>query len=181
MATPHDAALQLLLKHHEKEYRCHVRFVVEMAIALAKEHGASEKIVHIAALLHDIGRGQEQNGEHHRDASVTIATEFLATLELDDAERGTIIGCIGNHDAAVPPRCIEESIIISSDSGSKVLWHEAFMLMCKKETFRERAEWGRSYVVKGFNRTTLPDVKELIRPEYERLLALYDRVLSDAA
>jgi len=173
-----EKTLQFLLQHHEKEYHCHVRFVLKTALEIGKNHGTSALILSHASLLHDIGRGQEMENETHEDAGVRIARDFLQTLDLRDSDRAAILNCIENHQGKLPARSMEESVLISSDSSSKVTYHSAFMLLCKKETFRERAEWGKKYVQKGYDRVVLPDVRENIRPEYERLMAIYDEVLS---
>ena len=59
-----------------------------------------------------------------------------------------ICNCTQKHNGHYGFETIEEEIVANADSASKILFHEAFMLMCKKESFQEKAAWGIKYLEK---------------------------------
>lgn len=168
--------MRKLLEHHEKEYRCHVQFVRDIGIELARAHDVDEQLIEIACLLHDIGRDQELPGEDHPDTGARIVRELLVdtALTLDDVE--LIARCVKNHGEQLPDASIEEKIVLTADAASKVLYHEAFMLMCKKQTYGEKLAWGNKYLEKGYHKCAFDDYKQRIYPQYKLLRDIYDAV-----
>lgn len=73
---------------------------------------------------------------------------------------------------------LEEKIIVTADAASKVIYHQAFMLMCKKETFSERATWGLEYLEKGMKNIQFASLRKEIQPIYKRYEEIYRQVLS---
>jgi len=171
-------AIKLLCEEKEKEWFCHIQFVKEIALELAERFNGDKEIVSIAAILHDIGRDKEQPGEDHRITSVRISNEFLNQFNLEQSQLTLILRCIGNHGADEEPLTVEEKIIISADSASKVLYHQAFMLMVNKKTFTERAEWGLKYVEKGYNKIQFPEYKQELKQLYNNQKSIYHSVIN---
>lgn len=170
-----EGALHDLLSDHEKEYACHVEFVRKIGLELAARYNARKDTVDIACLLHDIGRGREIGQEEHEDVSVRIARELIK--DIDPVKQGLILACIAHHNNKHPVDTIEERIIICADSGSKVVYHSAFMLMCRKEGHIERAKWGLKYLEKGYkNAGVIPEYQMEIETEYLRLKSVYQQV-----
>lgn len=174
-----DYCIQLLLKQwKEKEYNCHIKFVVQIAVELATQYHVDWECMHIAWLLHDIGRDQELPGEEHEVAGGRIAKKFLEQLNVDSRDIQCIVWCITNHNSHDSEHSIEEKIIITADSASKILYHQAFMLMCKKESYQERAKRGIKYLEKGIRGIQFDTYREKMQKQYEYYLALYNQVLS---
>ena len=173
-----DTVMTKLLAEKEKEYHCHIRFVRDIGIRLASEYGADPKLIEIACLLHDIGREHEIGEEDHGDAGARIAAPVLGEGPFDVTQQALILRCIANHCKEVPEEglSVEEKIVITADAASKVLFHEAFMLMCKKQTYQERLAWARKYLEKGYRNILFPAYREEVRPRYEIIKEIYNAV-----
>jgi putative nucleotidyltransferase with HDIG domain len=168
--------MRKLLEHHEKEYHCHVQFVRDIGVELARTHHADEQLIEIACLLHDIGRDQELPGEEHPETGARIVRELLTDTALTADEVELIAQCVKHHGEQSPDASIEEKIVLTADAASKVLYHEAFMLMCKKQTYEEKLAWGNKYLEKGYTKCAFEDYKQRIYPRYKQLRAIYDAV-----
>lgn len=173
-----DIVIARLLAEKEKEYRCHVRFVRDIGMRLAREYGADAHLIEIACLLHDIGRDHEISGEDHGDAGAKISEPMLAESDFTAPEQALILGCIRKHCKQIPEEVlrVEEKIVMTADAASKVLFHEAFMLMCKKQTYEERLTWAEKYLEKGYRNILFPAYREEIRPRYEMIKQTYEAV-----
>lgn len=132
-------AQTFLMEDKLKEWSCHVQFVRDIAMQLQQKYGGDALVIEVAAILHDVGRGRELDGEHHSLAGMREAKVFLDGYALDEQQKLLILQCIKNHGAEEPPQTLEEKIIISADSASKIVYHTCFMLMCKKENTVSRA------------------------------------------
>ena len=65
---------------------------------LEKGLGLSKEIIYAAALLHDIGRGEQyENDIPHEIAGAKIAESLLPECGFDDREKSMIIGAILEH------------------------------------------------------------------------------------
>lgn len=169
-------ALELLLKDKEKEFHCHVQFVVKVGLLLAKNHNADAKIIELSCLLHDIGRDHEIGEEDHGDSGARIAEKILEQTEISSAEIKIILDCIRFHTKEIPEYTLEQKIVITADCASKVEYHEAFMLLCKKQTYQERLTWGKKYLEKGYALTLFPEYKERIADRYKTIKNIYDSI-----
>jgi len=167
---------EILLKKHSKQYYCHIQFVVEIALRLCKKLNADREIVEIAAMLHDIGRDNEINGETHYEAGKRIANKILSNTNINNIKKEKILQCIVNHDGKEEPSFLEESIIITADAGSKVEFHEAFILMCKKESYKEKLNWGQKYLEQGFSRIKIDSYLNEITKKYQELKSIYAKI-----
>ena len=168
---------ELLLNEKEKEYQCHIQFVRDIGLKLTDRYGGDAYAVEIACLLHDIGRDKEIEGEPHAHASVRIARAIFQQFNMCNEHAELILRCIFNHGMEDEPISTEEKIVITADSASKVQHHEAFMLMCKKLTFNERAIWGLKYLDKGFSKILFPEYKKELQPKYMVINETYAQVL----
>ena len=70
-------------KYHYPEFLCHIQFVREIALELHKKYGDNKKVIEIAALLHDIGRGNEIGNENHAEAGARLAEIELKKFGLE--------------------------------------------------------------------------------------------------
>ncbi len=168
--------LKEILKEHEKEYHCHIQFVIKIGKELSKRYNVDPTTIELACILHDIGRDHELQEEKHEDAGARITLELLKNSGLPKRQINKIISCVKNHsnfDLNLP---LEEKVVLTADSASKVLYHEAFMLMCEKETYKEKLEWGLKYLEKGYQKIAFPDFKREITKRYQTLKDIYDSV-----
>ncbi|OGI59670.1 hypothetical protein A3C60_01870 [Candidatus Nomurabacteria bacterium RIFCSPHIGHO2_02_FULL_37_45] len=170
--------MEILLKENKKEYVCHIQYVVKIGLELAEENKVDPNIVEIACLLHDIGRDKELPGEHHSQTGKRIAEEILKDSLLSQEQQKKIVQCILAHGFDDTPLSTEEQIVRSADAGSKVEYHEAFMLMCKKITYEERLAWGNKYLQKGFEKISIQSYKEKVEQKYTAINAIYQKILS---
>lgn len=168
-----DRYKQAILKDHAMQYYCHVQFVVEIALRLGKVLGGDLETLEIAALLHDIGRGRENKGETHYNAGARIAGPLIDCIETNKKEK--ILRCIQNHSAKEKTIFIEEDIIITADAGSKIEFHEAFMLMCKKEAYTDKLKWGIKHLKKNFQKITIDSYRNSIAKKYAEILEMYEK------
>jgi putative nucleotidyltransferase with HDIG domain len=167
-----------VLEAHAKEYACHVQYVAEIGLRLAQETGADPGVIETACLLHDIGRDFEQGEEDHAEAGYRIAKEFLSDSPLTEEQRTAVINSILSHNSDEVPATLPQQIVRSADAGSKVEFHEAFVLMSKKQTYVEKLLWARKYLDKGYSKISFDSYKESLRPKYEALSAMYQRSLT---
>lgn len=171
------AALDFLLTNKVKEYRCHIQFVTEIAIDFARQFQTDPKTMEVASLFHDIGRGREKEGESHEETSARMAEQLMQKLTPDLPEQEIILKSIRHHNNKVLLTTTEEKILVSADGASKVIYHQAFMLMCKKEDFTERAVWGKEYLEKGMKNILYPSLREEVLPFYNKYRRIYQKVL----
>jgi putative nucleotidyltransferase with HDIG domain len=169
--------MNVLIPEKKKEYACHVQYVAKIGLALAEEFSADKEVVEIACLLHDIGRDKELPGEEHAETSRRLAEAILKGSSLSPEQISLIYACILSHGSEEVPPTIEQRIVRSADAGSKVEYHEAFMLMCKKLTYQERLEWGVKYLEKGFSKICVDTYKERSKAKYEELGSMYRSTL----
>lgn len=168
--------INILQKEKKKEYLCHIQYVVEIGSRLAKEYQVDQDIIEAACLLHDIGRDKELSGESHCQAGKRIAEELLTDTNFNDHQKENIFTCILSHNLQEIPESIEEQIVRSSDGGSKVEYHEAFMLLCKKNTYDERLAWGMKYLEKGYSNISLESYKKKVEQKYFFIADIYKKI-----
>lgn len=100
----------------------HVQRVYDLCIRMAKNFRINFKILRTAALLHDIGRFNEdygQNNKNHSEISANLAQTFLNSLDFgfSPEEIDQITHCIRSHSYSnrVKPNTIEAQILSDAD------------------------------------------------------------------
>jgi ribonuclease Y len=89
----------------------HSKEVALIAGALAAELGADVQICKRAALLHDIGKGVEANGEgNHAELGMELARKI--------SEDGRVVNAIGAHHNDVEPASLEAVVVQIADAIS---------------------------------------------------------------
>ena len=172
-----NQAITYLCIHNKKERLCHVLYVLQIALQLQERFGWDREVIWVAAILHDVGRGRELEWEYHEVAGERVAREFLKWVDwLSDEQKELIVRCVRNHGAEFTQTTIEEKIITSADSASKLLYHDMFMLMCKKQSYIEKAQWGLKYIEKGYWRIQIPEYKQELHETYMHLKHRYESI-----
>lgn len=175
-----EACINLLLQQwKQKEYNCHIIFVAQIAERLAKKHNTDSERMYIAWLLHDIWRDQELPWEEHGITWGRITKQLLSKLNVNAHDTQCIIGCVVNHNNHISKKSLEEKIIMTADSASKILYHQAFMLMCKKDNYKDRAAWWIKYLNKWLKGIQFDDVYTQAYPIYNNYMSIYNEVLSE--
>lgn len=167
--------MQILLKDKSKEYACHVQYVVEIGVRLAREYSADPDMIELACLLHDVGRDKELPGEDHAQTSRRLAEGLLADASLPSGQLEKILSSIEHHNSDALPETIEQRIVRTADAGSKIEYHEAFMLMCKKQNYEERLTWGMKYLEKGYEKICIDPYRQSIQEKYESIANIYNK------
>lgn len=168
--------MNILMEEKKKEYVCHIQYVVHIGLRLATESKVDLDIIETACLLHDIGRDKELEGEEHNQTGRRIAEEILVNSNFNKKQKEKIYECILLHGSDYVPESIEAQIVRSADAGSKVEYHEAFMLMCKKSTFEDRLAWGMKYLNKGFKNISIEFYKKELEKKYYSINKIYQNI-----
>lgn len=163
---------------HEKEFYCHTQFVLKIGRYLLDRYGGNKFVVEVSCILHDIGNRDELAGDYHGESSMPITNNILNVAEICPAHKALILQCIKNHDGLNKPASIEERIVITADAISKLIYHEAFMLLCEKDTFRKRAQWGIKCLELAISRSQFHDYTTECLSRYKWLKAMYIEILN---
>lgn len=161
-----------------KEYACHIFFVHEVAMVLQKKYGGDSDIIELASIAHDIGRVEGGDNSLHPEIGSGKIVSWLEGFGYSDEKVAHIARCILMHNKTEGFESIEERVVCSADNLSKLLYLDMFLLMCKKDSYLEKAEWGLKYIEKGYVKLALPGLKEEYASLYESLKKRYERVLN---
>ena len=168
---------RLLREKFPKEYQCHLQFVLAVAEDLQKERGGDLDVVKVGAIAHDFGREENGNNDNHPQRGAELIKPVLEELGFEADKILKIQDCIA-YKKGDAFKSIEAEIVYNADVASKILQHEAFMLMVKKDTFRERAEWAMKYLDR-IEKITILSLKEKCLSKYQELKQIYKYVLTD--
>ncbi len=90
----------------------HTLRVRNLSLCMARRLGADERIVELAALLHDIGKPA---GEPHAVPGAERAEPILLELGIDAATRARVLHIIGNHITCDPAHPLENLLLYDAD------------------------------------------------------------------
>lgn len=99
----------------------HIRAVVDNAAMLAKQFGADEEIVIIAAWLHDIASITDYNlYEEHHIHGAEMAKEILEKFDYDKEKIAQVQSCVLNHRGSISGErlSLEELCVADADAIS---------------------------------------------------------------
>ncbi|WP_101295099.1 HD domain-containing protein [Halegenticoccus soli] len=98
----------------------HVERVERLAVTLAESYDVDTRILRVAALLHDIGRGREDRGEidDHAEWGATEAGKILEGLGVSDGAITRVQQCIHSHRYSneIEPASIEAELLCDADN-----------------------------------------------------------------
>lgn len=177
METIIQKVTQTVIDYMPKEYFCHIQFVTKVALEMQKIKGGDIEIITVASIAHDYGRLPEGDNTLHPEIGAEKTTALLHSLGYPPEQTQRVARCIMMHNKKEGFQSIEEEIVMNADQLSKVIYHEAFMLLVKKETFEERALWALKYLNKGYENTTFLDFKDTYTPLYQQKKSLFELIL----
>lgn len=166
---------EIVYKKFPKEYQCHLKFVLEVAENLQRELGGDLEVISVAAIAHDFGRLEDGNNDNHPRIGSEIIKPILENLGFDAEKIQKIQECIA-YQKGEKFKNIEVEIVYNADVASKILQHEAFMLMVKKDTFESRAQWALKYLDR-IEKITIPTLKARCQKKYSELKIIYEKTL----
>lgn len=153
----------------------HIRAVVKNAILLAKQYGADEEVVIIAAWLHDIASITDYNlYEEHHIHGAKIAKELLETWNYDSDKIELVEKCILNHRGSTLQEKIspEEICVADADAISHFdSLPSLFFLAYEKRQYgiEEGLEFVRDKLKRSFNKLS-PNSKNIYEEKYNIIM-----------
>lgn len=96
----------------------HVNRVYTLAQHIARQEGADSFIVGMAALMHDLGRtAPHDNGKHHAELSMEMATELMQRYEIPTEQQEAILHAIIAHSFSrgIEARTLEARVVRDAD------------------------------------------------------------------
>lgn len=99
----------------------HIKAVVNNAVMFAKQFGANEEIVIIAAWLHDVASITDYNlYEEHHIHGAEMAKEILEKFDYDKKKIAQVQSCVLNHRGSISGErlSIEELCVADADAIS---------------------------------------------------------------
>jgi len=170
-----------IIAYMPKEYYCHLQFAHLVACDLQKQKGGDLEIIEIAAIAHDYGRVPEGDNANHAEIGSEKIKAFLLAQNYAIGKVEQVATCTLMHNKKIGFSSLEEEIVANADQLSKLLYHEAFMLLVKKETYQDRALWALKYLDKGFQSISFTEIREQYRPLYESKKAVFEKILCEGS
>ena len=98
----------------------HTERVYNLCMKIAANEGADSEIVGIAALLHDIGREEQDQSKGktcHAQAGAVLSSELLRRLGLDEDKISHVVHCIETHRfrGTNKPQTKEAKVLFDAD------------------------------------------------------------------
>ncbi len=164
-----------LCKDKHFRWEIHVESVVKLSKKLAKQLGADEEVVEVAAWLHDIKKIQGEREKHHVYGSEQ-AGEILKQIGYDDAKIEKVKRCILTHssDKAYPTESIEEKVLASADALSHFY---TFTLLVQAAYLHVKPEEVKDWLLNKYTRSfgkMMPEAKKLAEKRYEAIKLLLE-------
>ncbi len=163
-------------KYGCEPYKYHFIPVGDRAVILAKRYNADIEIVHLSALLHDIG-SVVYGRENHHITGAQIAQEKLRELGYPEEKIRKVKYCILNHRGSVNNHrvSLEEQIISDADAISSFdnipgLFKAAFVY--EGLTQGEAKISVREKLQRKWNQLCLEESRNIIKPKYEAVMLL---------
>ena len=162
----------------------HTFRVCNLALTLARQLGANERVVHLAALLHDIGKPA---GEPHAVPSAERAEPVMAQLGIDALTRQRVGHAIANHITKDPLHplenlCLYDADLIDANFGyiafTRFISIRAGRASTAEETIREAEGWVKRVDERREGVITGPG-QVIAARRYARMLEMYDQLARD--
>ena len=153
-------------------WTCHIVSVVKYAKILAKEIGADEEMVELAALLHDYASVKDKNmyEEHHIYGAIE-AERILKELDYPQEKIEIIKDCILCHRGSIrkEQKTKEAICVASADAMAHIDQVPSLLHLVyhnRKMDVKEGAEWVNRKIERSWNKLC-PEAKEIMKKKYE--------------
>lgn len=161
----------------------HVLLVAKEAERLARLKHADAELAQAAALLHDVADVQMARlSEGHESASLDLARKLLQETGYADQEIATIVDdAIRFHSChdGQRPKSSEGQILATADAVvhfTSDFYVHALWAMSSTNSLEDIKTWALQKIDKDLNvKICFDDVREQVRPDYERLKTLFSR------
>lgn len=158
-------------------YNVHVKYVVEYAKELAKKLNANEEIVEIAALLHDIGRIDGTNENHH-EVGAEYAEKFLLDKGYDKKKVDIVKNCILAHRGSVKidRKSVEAECVASADAMAHfgdipAMFYWVYVFLDKD------IQEGKKMILEKYKRSfkkMIPEAQDIVREKYDAVMKILE-------
>lgn len=161
--------------HGMTTYNVHVKHMVEYSIQLAKKLNADEEIVEIAALLHDIGR-LDGTDENHHIVGAEYSEKFLSENGYDEDKIMKVKHCIIAHrgSLSLPRETIEAECVASADAMAHfgdipAMFYWVYVFLGKD--MEEGKIKVRDKLTRSFNKM-IPEAQEIVKEKYDAVMKI---------
>lgn len=158
-------------------YDTHVQYVVEYAKQLAKKLNADIDIVEISALIHDIGKlnGEEEN---HHIKGAEYAEKYLQKLNYPQEKIDRVKHCILAHRGSLSiPRETKEAECVASADAMAHFRNISDMFYFVYHDLRESSEKGKEMIKdkleRSFNKM-IPEGQEIVKDRYNAVMKILE-------
>ena len=157
----------------------HIKAVVDNAVMLAKQFGADEEIVTIAAWLHDIASITDYNlYEEHHIHGTEMAKEILETYDYDKEKIAQVQSCVLNHRGSISGErlsleelCVADADAISHFDSVPSLLYLAYVE--RKMDIGECISFVKQKLERSYNKLS-DRSKEIYRTKYQQAMSFLD-------
>lgn len=165
-------------------YENHVLVVASYAKELANQKGADTELAQAAALLHDIADVKMPRfNQDHAQASLDIARQVLQETGYNEAEIATVVDdAIKFHSCqnGERPKSKEGLVLAAADAlahfKTDFYVHALWSKNSAEMPLADFKEWVLKKIDRDLNdKISFDDVREQVRPDYERLKILFSR------
>ncbi len=161
----------------------HVFVVAQNASILAKKYGGNEELARVAALLHDIADTKTQRSDaKHEELSMQMARKFMEEAGYSEVEIKLVVDdAIRYHSCyeGEHPNSLEGKILSTADSLAHLktdFYIFATWALGRDMTFDEIKKWTLKKIDRDLNNKIFFDeVREEVKPDYERIKELFSR------
>ena len=153
----------------------HIKAVVDNAVMLAKQFGADEEIVIIAAWLHDVASITDYNlyEEHHMHGA-EMAKEILEKFDYDKEKIAQVQSCVLNHRGSKPVErlsieelCVTDADAISHFDNVPSLLYLAYVK--RNLGIDEGKEFVKAKLIRSYEKLSA-ESKNFYREKYEQVM-----------
>jgi len=157
----------------------HIRAVVDNAAMLAKQFGADEEIVIIAAWLHDVASIMDYNFyEKHHIHGAEMAKEILEKFDYDKAKIAQVQSCVLKHRGSISGErlsmeelCVADADAISHFDSVPSLLYLAYVE--RKMDIEEGISFVKQKLERSYNKLS-DRSKEIYRTKYQQAMSVLD-------
>lgn len=153
----------------------HIKAVVDNAVMLAKQFGADEEIVIIAAWLHDVASITDYNlyEEHHMHGA-EMAKEILEKFDYDKEKIAQVQSYVLNHRGSKPVErlsieelCVADADAISHFDNVPSLLYLAYVK--RNLGIDEEKEFVKAKLIRSYEKLSA-ESKNFYREKYEQVM-----------